>query len=128
VASPSAARSARREAVRRRIAVAAALLVVAGALLAVPTRNYLAQRSEIAAVEADLSEVRRANERLAERRERLDRPEEIERIARRDFGLVEVGEESYSILPPATAGLVLPRSWPFDRISGAIERRSTASS
>ena len=121
-----AAAAARRTARRRRVAVAVALVAVVAAVLAVPARKYLDERSELAAVEAELTEVERANEELAERRARLDRPEEIERIARRDFGLVDVGEESYSILPPATAGLVLPRTWPFDRISGAIEQRSTA--
>lgn len=110
------------------MAVAVALVAVVAALLAVPAKGYLAQRSELAATEAELSEVERANAELVERRDRLDQPEEIQRIARRDFGLVEAGLESYAILPPATAGLVLPRAWPFDRISGALERRSTAGS
>lgn len=113
---------------RRRLAIAVALLVVAGALLAVPMRSYLDERSELAAARAELAELERSNAALAERRDRLDRPEEIERIARRDFGFVEVGEESYSVLPPPTAGLVLPRTWPFDRLGPAIERRSTAGS
>jgi cell division protein FtsB len=119
---------ARRSARRRRVAVGLALVAVAAALLAVPARSYLEQRSVIAAAEAELAEARRSNAELEAQRELLDRPEEIERTARRDFGLVEVGEESYTILPPPTAGLVLPRSWPFNRISGAIERRSTATS
>jgi cell division protein FtsB len=128
VGSRSAAALARRSARRRRVAVGLALVAVAAALLAVPARSYLEQRSVIAAAEAELAEARRSNAELEAQRELLDRPEEIERTARRDFGLVEVGEESYTILPPPTAGLVLPRSWPFNRISGAIERRSTATS
>jgi cell division protein FtsB len=127
VPAQSPAAAARRTVRRRRLVVAAALTVVAAALLAVPMRSYLAQRGEIAAAEAQLEEARRVNAELEERRERMDRPEEIERVARRDFGLVEVGQESYAILPPATAGLVLPRSWPFDRLGGALERRYTTS-
>lgn len=125
-ASPEAT-AARRSVLTRRLVVAGLLAAVVAALLAVPARSYLAQRSEVAARQAELTDLERENERLADRRARLDRPEEIERIARRDFGLVEVGEESYSVLPPATAGLVLPRSWPFDRLSGAIERRTATS-
>jgi cell division protein FtsB len=127
VPTPTPAVAARRVVRRRRLAVAVALTVVAAALLAVPMRSYLAQRGEIAAAEAKLAEAHRVNAGLEQRRERMDRPEEIERVARRDFGLVEVGQESYAILPPATAGLVLPRSWPFDRLGGALERRSTTS-
>lgn len=105
-----------------------ALLVVAATVLAVPAQSYLAQRGEIAARDAELRELEDRNGELADRRDRLDDPEEIQRIARRDYGLVAVGEESYTILPPATAGLVLPRAWPFDRLSGALERAATAPS
>lgn len=122
------AASARRVALRRRLAVVSGVVIVIATLLAVPARSWMAERSEVAAAESELLDLQRTNEQLAQRRDRLDQPEEIQRIARRDFGLVEEGEESYSILPPATAGLVLPRAWPFDRLSGAIERRSTADS
>ncbi len=92
------------------------------AALAVPTRRYLAQRSEIATRDAELKEITQRNDRLEARRDRLDDPEEIQQIARRDYGLVLEGEESYTILPSATAGLVLPRGWPFDVLSNPLEQ------
>ena len=52
----------------------------------------------------------------------------VRRIARRDYGLVEPLQESYEVLPSPTAGLVLPRSWPFDRLSGPLERVATGGS
>jgi cell division protein FtsB len=113
---------------RRRLVALLGLLLVAGAVLAVPAQSYWAQRSEVSNREAALSEVERSNDELAARLDRLDDPDEVQRIARRDYGLVAVGEESYSILPPATAGLVLPRGWPFDRISGPLERAATGGS
>ncbi len=113
---------------RRRLAVAASLLIVAATLLAVPAQSYLASRGEVASREAALAEVDRLNDELADRLERLGDPAEIERIARRDYGLVNPGEESYSILPPSTAGLTMPRGWPFDRISGPVERAATGGS
>lgn len=113
---------------RRRVLLVAALLAVASALLAVPAQGYLAQRGELAAREAELAELDRRNDVLDERLERLAEPEEIQRIARREYGLVDPGEESYSVLPPSTAGITLPRGWPFDRISGPLERAATGGS
>jgi cell division protein FtsB len=110
---------------RRRLVVLLGLLLAAAAVLAVPAQSYWAQRGEVAEREAALAEVQRSNDELQARLDHLEDPDEVQRIARRDFGLVAAEEESYSILPPATAGLVLPQGWPFDRISGPLERAAT---
>ncbi len=123
-ATPRRGRRGRR-APRRALLVVASLLTVAGALLAVPAQGYLEQRSEVASRTAELEELERTNEELRVQLERLDDPVEIERVARRDHGLVAPGEESYSILPPATAGVVLPRGWPFDRLAAPLESATT---
>lgn len=117
-----------RSVLRRNLAVVVSLVVVALTLLAIPARSYLAQRDDISERRTTLLEVTERNDRLEERLEALDRPEEIQRIARRDYGLVAAGEEAYTVLPPATGGLVLPRSWPFDVLSGPVERASTGGS
>ena len=109
---------------RRNLVVALAAVVVLVAL-AIPVRSYLAQRGEIARTRDELAEVRRTNAQLKERKARLTDPSEVQRTARREFGLVGVGEESYSILPPATAGLVLPNTWPFDHLAGPVARAAT---
>jgi cell division protein FtsL len=96
------------------------VVAVTGVLVALPVRSYLQQQSEVADAKAELEELERENEQLEARRKRLSDPDEIARIARRDYGLVEVGEESYSVLPPSSAGLVMPRAWPFDRIEDAV--------
>ncbi|HTN99767.1 MAG TPA: septum formation initiator family protein [Microthrixaceae bacterium] len=106
----------------QRIAVIGAVVVVVLVALAVPARSYVAQRAEIAAQNAKLDELTQRNDELQEQRDRLDDPEEIQRIARRDYGLVLSHEESYAILPSPTAGLVLPRSWPFDVLSAPLEK------
>ena len=110
---------------RRRNLVVALVAVGVLLVLAVPARAYLAQRGEIARTRDQLAEVRRTNAQLKERKARLTDPAEVQRTARREFGLVGVGEESYSILPPATAGLVLPNAWPFDRLAGPVARAAT---
>ena len=114
-----------RSVLRRNLAVVVSLVIVALTLLAVPARSYLAQRDDISERREVLAEVTERNDRLRERLERLDDPAEIQRIARREYGLVEVGEEAYTVLPPATAGLVLPRAWPFDVLSGPVEQAAT---
>lgn len=102
---------------------AVALVVLAGfgvAILAAPVGDWWSQRSEIKAAESDLAAIRADNRDLQERLDRIGEPSTIERMARRDLGLVREGEESYMILPPPTAGLVMPDTWPFDRIAPAM--------
>jgi len=70
-----------------------------------PVRNWLDQRDEIAELEARLAEAQASNEALQSDIELLRTDAEIERIARRDLGLVYPGEEAYAIdLPAAVAG------------------------
>lgn len=108
----------------RRTAVVATVVAVTLVLVALPARSYLSQQSDVAEARAELAELERANDRLEVRQERLSDPDEIARIARRDYGLVDVGQESYSVLPTAAAGLVMPRSWPFERIEDAVRATS----
>jgi cell division protein FtsB len=105
---------------RRRAAIVATFLAVMVVLVAVPGRAYLNQRGEVASAQDELRRLEASNERLQRRKDRLEDPAEIQRIARRDYGLVAVGEESYTVLPPATAGLALPDAWPYDRLAEAV--------
>lgn len=105
-----------------RALVAVLVAVVLYGLLAVPGRRYWKQRTEVAERRVQLSEISEQNSKMETRIKRLDDPDEIQRIARRDYGLVSPGEESYTILPAATAGLNLPASWPFDRLSEPVRK------
>lgn len=104
----------------RRTAVIATVAAVTLVLVALPARSYLAQQSQVDVARAELASLEKDNDRLQAHKDRLSDPEEIARIARRDYGLVEVGQESYSVLPPSTAGLVMPQAWPFDRIEAGV--------
>lgn len=106
----------------QRLGILTFVIAAAVALLLVPARGYMAQRHEISAHRAELTDLEQQNQELILRRDRLDDPSEIQRIARRDYGLVLEGEESYSILPPASAGLVLPRAWPFGLVQEPLEQ------
>jgi hypothetical protein len=71
------------------------------ALALFPARAYqdqLRQRSEL---ETELRALRTQNQALEERARLLDSDEEIERLARLEYGMVRPSEEAYSILPVA---------------------------
>lgn len=94
------------------------LFVIGYAVL--PIRSWLDQRSEITGQQVELAEVEAANAALADRVEALGTLTEIERIARRDLGLVMPGEEAYAVLPPAPEPIRLPEAWPFTGLATAL--------
>jgi cell division protein FtsB len=81
-----------------------------------PTRTYLNQRESIAEADARLDELESTNEGLQNQRDLLQRDEEIERIAREQYGLAKPGEEVYHLLPPPQDPVQVPDAWPFNRL------------
>jgi cell division protein FtsB len=85
------------------------LLVAAGATLAVlvlvvfPTRSYVRERSNMNSAAHQLQALNAQNRQLTDQIGRLNSDAEIERLARKDYGLVKPGEEAYAILPGALA-------------------------
>ena len=59
------------------------------------------------------------NDALASRVAALQTPEEIERVARQQYGMVRPGEQAYSVLP-APARTSLPAGWPYTVLSGIL--------
>jgi cell division protein FtsB len=81
-----------------------------------PTRTYLNQRRSIAEAEARLAELGSTNAELEARRDTLQSDEEIERIAREQYGLAKPGEEVYHLLPQPEDPVKIPDVWPFNRL------------
>jgi cell division protein FtsB len=85
------------------------LLVAAGATLALlvlvvfPTRSYLHERASVNGAAHQLQSLNAQNRQLNGQIGRLNSDAEIERLARKDYGLVKPGEEAYAILPGALA-------------------------
>ena len=85
------------------------LLVAAGATLALlvlvvfPTRSYLRERGDMNSAAHQLQALNAQNRQLTDQIGRLNSDAEIERLARKDYGLVKPGEEAYAILPGALA-------------------------
>lgn len=65
-----------------------------------PTGSYMEQRRELNRAIDELEALEAENQGLQERVSRLESDEEIERVAREQFGLGHPDEESYLILPP----------------------------
>ncbi len=79
-----------------------ALLVVGAAVLTnvVPYRQIVDQRRQVAAAAAELEALEDENAILTARRDALQTPVEIERLAREKLGYVRPGEVAYVVLEP----------------------------
>lgn len=101
---------------RARLAAGLALSVVVLGFLLVgvfPTRDWWAQHDERSRAAAELATVEADQRRLERRIALLETPEEVEHIAREEYGLTRPGETPFRILPPPVDPVDLPESWPF---------------
>lgn len=118
--------------VARRLAWPALLLLAAAAMFGfgvVPARTFLDRREQVAVAEQRLAQLEQANADARQRRDRLETDEEIERLARENYGLVKPGEEAYKIVPPPRPPADIPDVWPFERLGrGLGDPPSTAGS
>lgn len=103
---------------------AAILAFVLGGLLftsVYPMRRWIDLRHKIATLEAEERSLDRQSADLVRRREALRRPEEIERLARENLGMVRPGEVPFVIVTPGTAPRLAP---PVEAPDQAPEHRS----
>ena len=68
----------------------------------------------------ELTNIESSNSALEQRAEALQTPEQIELIARQNFGLIREGEEAYAVLPAVPDPLRIPSSWPFTELADAL--------
>jgi cell division protein FtsB len=127
---PRRRRPRRPSRVRRAVWGVVASVALVGALFGFvfPTRTYLAQRAAADTARERLEVLTAENEALERRIEQLGTPEEVEAIARRDYGLVRPGEEAYAVLPPPPPAVDLPDTWPFGRLAARLDRATTTTS
>lgn len=79
-----------------------ALIVVGAAVLTnvVPYRQIVEQSRQVEAAAENLEALRQENEVLSAKRDALQTPVEIERLAREKLGYVRPGEIAYVVLEP----------------------------
>jgi cell division protein FtsB len=103
--------------VNRRYQLALAVLVVLlGVMLLGPFKSLTAASDRVAELERRRAELSAEVAALEQRRADLDRPEEIELLARSELGLVEPGEVPFVVVtpeppPPSAPAPVEDRPW-----------------
>jgi len=85
-----------------------------------PIRLWLDQREALSTKQQELTNIESSNSALEQRAEALQTPEQIELIARQNFGLIREGEEAYAVLPAAPDPLRIQSSWPFTELADAL--------
>ena len=89
---------------RRGVGLVLFLLVIVLAMTmagVLPFRQIIAQDRAVAVTQEKLAALSAENIRLEELVQRLETPEEIERLAREEFGYVRPGESAYVVVVPA---------------------------
>ena len=78
-----------------------------------PTRQYIDQRSQGAALRRELRYLQSENAKLTEQIGELGTAEAIEQIAREEHGYVRPFEENYVVVVPSGVVARVPSVWPF---------------
>ena len=105
-----------RQAVSRRLVLVLVAVTAAAAALplgVVPFRDWLEQRERTEALGGVVEAVEAVNRGYEERIDALGTDDEVERLAREDYGLIRPDEEAYAVAPPSRSGHGLPGIWPF---------------
>jgi cell division protein FtsB len=104
LAAPDEETREARHAMLRRAGTRVGSVAVAGVMIyaVFPVRTYLDQRAATRRAEEQIEVLGQENGRLEEQVERLNTDDEVERIAREQYGLVKPGEEAYGLLPAPT--------------------------
>ncbi len=95
------------------LAAAAVGTIAVLAVYVFPTRTWLDQRTALAETGAQLEQLHAERHALEARVDQLDSDQEIELIARSEYGLVMPGEEPYAVQPAPEPPIELPSVWPF---------------
>ena len=95
------------------LATAAVVSIAALAVYVFPTRTWLDQRAALSETSVELRELEAERSALEQRVAELDSDDQIEEIARSQYGLVRPGEEAYAVLPAPEKPVELPALWPF---------------
>ncbi len=89
----------------RRAALLAVVLCMVALSVAVPLRNYVAQRHELVTVRAEQDRLRSEVDQLQARERALTNPSEVQALARERLRFVMPGETPYMVqFPGAPAG------------------------
>ena len=105
-----------RQAVSRRLVLVLVAVTAAAAALplgVVPFRDWLEQRDRTEALRVEVEAVEALNRGYEERIDALGTDDEVERLAREDYGLIHKDYEAYAVAPSPRSEQGIPGVWPF---------------
>ena len=94
------------------------------ALLVLPLRQWMHQRSDMAKAKRALLAYGDANAELAKEIEKLKTPEGIEMAIRAELGFAYTGEQPLDVLETPNAPTSLPAVWPYTVVSNILSVRA----
>lgn len=107
------------------LAAAAVATIAVLAVYVFPTRTWLDQRAALTETGLELAELEAERSALEQRVAELDSDDQIEQIARSEYGLVRPGEEAYAVLPAPEQPVELPSLWPFGELLEPTAQEAT---
>jgi cell division protein FtsB len=118
-----APRAPRRRWRRLRSVLLTVLFVVAGfvATGVLPVREYLERGNVVDAAQIELDRLTAENQALADDIDALYTEQEVERVAREQYGFVRPGEVGYVVIPPEVDVIV---SQPAPPVATVVQNRS----
>lgn len=118
-------RRRRRRSGRTRTVLVTVAFVVGGFVVTgvLPVRDYLERGDDVAAAQIELDRLRSENALLAEDVEALYTDQEVERVAREQYGFVREGEIGYTVIVPETEEPP-PSAEPVPEVERVVEARS----
>jgi len=124
----AAPRKPRRQLRRLRSAVLIVVFVVAGFVVTgvLPVREYLERGTDVEAAQIELDRLTAENVELSDDISAMYTEQEVERLAREQYGFVREGEIGYVVIPDEAESSVIPQvsETPTDQVPTSNEDRS----
>ncbi len=124
----AAPRKPRRRLRRLRSAVLIVVFVIGGFVVTgvLPIREYLERGTDVETAQIELDTLTAENAALADDIEALYTEQEVERLAREQYGFVREGEIGYVVIPDETGSATTPQAdqVPTDQVPTSEEDRS----
>ena len=108
-----------------RLAGTSVVLAFALAVVILPVKDYVVQRSAIAEKVSEFEALADANEQLQDEVNHLNTPEGARNAAREQLGYVLPGEQRISLLPMPALPTDLPDVWPYTMVEDIVAVRQT---
>ena len=124
----AAPRKPRRQLRRLRYAVLIVVFVVAGFVVTgvLPVKEYLERGTDVEAAQIELDRLTAENVELSDDIAAMYTEQEVERLAREQYGFVREGEIGYVVIPDEAESSVIPQvgETPTDQVPTSDEDRS----